>query len=191
MVALQHDDGAVQPRDVQAQVVRADLFVSRVGKHLQTENGDGDKELAEVLSSCRLGIYGIFSAVEQISFLRQPLRRRLGFHKSFLPVSPLVNVCCTKRRKITLRKSASVGPSPGITQAHTRFCLLGTLQSVIGVCRRHFTDLFLQRINGAHRWKNPHVPKLSLPPGIYLSSEYPGLSGLDSYARTFWQYRVT
>lgn len=50
MVALQHDDGAVQPRDVQAQVVRADLFVSGVRKHLETENDCSDKELAEVLT---------------------------------------------------------------------------------------------------------------------------------------------
>lgn len=37
VVALEHGHRAVQPRHVQAQVVRANLFVSRVRKYLERE----------------------------------------------------------------------------------------------------------------------------------------------------------
>lgn len=37
VVALEHGHRAVEPRHVQAQIIRADLLVCRVGKHLPRE----------------------------------------------------------------------------------------------------------------------------------------------------------
>lgn len=47
VVALEHGHRAVEPRHVQAQIIRADLLVCRVGKHLPRESACSDKAVGK------------------------------------------------------------------------------------------------------------------------------------------------
>lgn len=74
VVALEHGHRAVQPRHVQAQIIRADLLVCRVGKHLPRESACSDKVLANATTD------SISSPMKKNNFLLPSTMRYHGLH---------------------------------------------------------------------------------------------------------------